>query len=205
MITKMTGRLVRVLDDELRVLIGPFEYQVLVPEAVRRQVQMKVDEEVTLYINEYLEGGPNANKFIPRKIGFLREEELDFFELFCTVDKIGVKKALKALAQPIRDIANAISREDSKWLTTLPGIGATTAEQIVTTLKRKVTKYAVSSGDDSIQAKSATYSKDIDQIYQALLQLGHNPMEARNLLDSFIASGKKYENVEDAIMKIYSR
>ena len=30
---------------------------------------------------------------------------------------------------------------------TLPGIGATTAEQIVTTLKRKVTKFAMMNGE----------------------------------------------------------
>ena len=32
MITKMTGPLTRVLDDEVRLQVGPFEYQVLVPE-----------------------------------------------------------------------------------------------------------------------------------------------------------------------------
>src|SRR5437762_2582241 len=39
MITKITGSLVRVLDDEVRLLAGPFEYQVLVPEFVRRRLQ----------------------------------------------------------------------------------------------------------------------------------------------------------------------
>ena len=54
------------------------------------------------------------------------------------MEKIGVKKALKAMARPVREIADAIARQDVKWLSTLPGIGATTAEQIVTTLKRKI-------------------------------------------------------------------
>ena len=43
----------------------------------------------------------------------------------------------------MKSIADAITRQDTKWLSMLPGIGATTAEQIVTTLKRKVTKYAM--------------------------------------------------------------
>ena len=80
---------------------------------------------------------------MPRKIGFLTEHELDFFDLFCTVDKIGAKKALKAMARGVRDIADAVNRGDTRWLTTLPGIGATTAEQIVTTLKRKITPFLV--------------------------------------------------------------
>src|SRR5581483_8941267 len=74
-------------------------------------------------------------------LGFLTELELEFFELFCTVEKIGAKKALKAMARPVREIAEAVNRQDSRWLSTLPGIGTTTAEQIVTTLKRKVTRF----------------------------------------------------------------
>ena len=203
MITKLTGRLVRVLDDEVRIEVGPFEYQVLVPEMVRRQVQMLTGQDITLHISEYLEGGPNTNKFIPRKIGFLHEFELEFFDLFCTVDKIGAKKALKALAQPVRDIANAVSREDSKWLTSLPGIGATTAEQIVTTLKRKVTKFALSTG---VQTPEST-GKGIlfDELYQALMKLGLTPLESRSKLDGLIAAGKSFGTVEEGIALIFSR
>jgi Holliday junction DNA helicase RuvA len=143
MITKLTGLLTRVLDDEVRLQVGAFEYQVLVSEVVRRHIQMRVGHEVTFHVSEYLEGNAGGNRFIPRRIGFNSEAELDFFDLFCTVEKIGVKKALKAMARPVKEIADAISRQDVRWLSTLPGIGATTAEQIVTTLKRKVTKFAM--------------------------------------------------------------
>ena len=143
MITKMTGTLTRVLDDEARLQVGPFEYQVLVPEFVRRQVQTRTGAEVTFHTLEYIEGEANASKMIPRRIGFLSETELDFFELFCTVDKIGSKKALKAMGRPIKEMADAIQRQDAKWLTTMPGIGKQTAEQIIATLKNKVTKFAM--------------------------------------------------------------
>ena len=143
MITKMTGVLTRVLDDEVRLQVGPFEYQVLVRKRSAGMIQMRTGQEITFHVTEYLEGNSGGNRFVPRRIGFLTEAELEFFELFCTVEKIGVKKALKAMARPVKEIADAISRQDAKWLTTLPGIGATTAEQIVTTLKRKVTKFAM--------------------------------------------------------------
>ena len=141
MITKMTGTLTRVGDDEVRLAVGPFEYQVLVPEAVRRVVQFRTGQELTLHVSEYFEGNSGGSRFVPRKLGFLTEAELDFFDLFCTVEKIGAKKALKAMARPVKDIADAIQRQDTRWLSTLPGIGATTAELIVTTLKRKVVAY----------------------------------------------------------------
>jgi len=230
MITKMTGLLTRVLDDEARLQVGAFEYQLLVSEAVRRIIQMRIGQEMTFHVAEYLEGNSGGNRFIPRRIGFNSEAELEFFDLFCTVEKIGAKKALRAMARPIKEIADAISRQDVKWLSTLPGIGATTAEQIVTTLKRKVTKYALmnsgaSGGDESPveqpvngkngkrrveqteQGANSPRSPDgklIDDVYQALMSLGHNPLDARNRLDSLLTSGKSFLNVQDAITLIYS-
>ena len=207
MITKLTGHLVRVLDEEVRLAVGPVEYQVLVPEMVRRQLQLKSGQELVLHIIEYLEGNQAASRFTPRKVGFLTEAELEFFDLFCTVEKIGVKKALKALARPVAEIADAISRQDAKWLATLPGIGAATAEQIVTTLKRKVTKFAFPAGGhrDADGKPDAAKGQLIDEIYQALLALGHNPMEARTRLDGLLTSGKPFATVEEGVKLVYSR
>ena len=66
MITKMTGILNRVLDEDVRLQVGPFEYQVLIPEFVRRQVQMKAGGEVTFHVLEYIEGGQNSSRWTPR-------------------------------------------------------------------------------------------------------------------------------------------
>ena len=93
MITKMIGVLTRVLDDEARLQVGAFEYQLLVSEAVRRIIQMRIGQEMTFHVTEYLESSAGGNRFIPRRIGFNSESELEFFDLFCTVEKIGVKKA----------------------------------------------------------------------------------------------------------------
>ncbi len=235
MITKMTGVLTRVLDDEVRLQIGAFEYQVLVPESVRRVIQMKVGQEVTFHVTEYLEGNSGGNRFIPRKLGFNTEAELDFFDLFCTVEKIGSKKALKAMARPVKEIADAIARQDSRWLSTLPGIGATTAEQIVTTLKRKVAQFvmtlssaAPTEATPPEEAKKAsgrrkpavpaetspepepvviameTEGQLIEDVYQALMGLGHTPIEARTKLDGLLTSGKSFKSLQDALTLIYS-
>jgi Holliday junction DNA helicase RuvA len=238
MMTKMTGVLVRVLDDEARVEVGPFEYQVLVPEAVRRVIQMRTGSEITFHVTEYLEGNSGGNRFVPRRIGFLSEVELDFFDLFCTVEKIGAKKALKAMARPVKEIADAIARQDSRWLSTLPGIGATTAEQIVTTLKRKVTKFAMMSApaaqpepapdavvEEKANGKKANGKKKaaaepapeaqpmvtpadgqlIEDVYQALMGLGHNPIEARAKLDGLLTCGKPFRSFQEAMTLLYSQ
>src|SRR5207237_5971840 len=92
MITKIAGLVNRVLDEELRLQVGALEYQVLVPEFVRREIQSKLGQEVALHTTEYLEGNPMQGKMIPRLIGFASEAELEFFELFCTLDQRGVRK-----------------------------------------------------------------------------------------------------------------
>lgn len=209
MITRITGVLNRVLDEEVRLQVGALEYQVLVAEFVRRQIQDKLGAEVTLHTSHYLDGNPMQGRVVPRLLGFLTEAELDFFDLFCTVDKVGVRKALKALVRPIKEIAGAIQREDPKWLTTLPGVGAATAEQIVATLKRKVTKFALMAepsahGPDG--GKIAAVAGDVlEDAYQALLSVGHSPAEARSLLDRVLATGKSFASVDEVLRVIYNR
>src|SRR5262249_54093554 len=157
---------------------------VLVPEFVRRPLQTKIGQELTLFTSEYLEGNPMQGRVVPRLIGFLAEAEQEFFELFCTVDKVGVRKAIKALMRPVREIADAIQREDAKWLTTLPGIGPATAEQIVATLRRKVTKFALMmptrEGEAAAAPVAAVEANLLEDAYQALLSVGHGPQEARD-------------------------
>jgi Holliday junction DNA helicase RuvA len=206
MITKISGLLNRALDDEVRLQVGPLEYQVLVPEFVRRQLQVRVGQEVTLHTSDYLDGNPMQGRVVPRLIGFLNEAELEFFELFCTVDKVGVRKAMKALIRPIREIADAIQRQDSKWLTTLPGVGAATAEQIVATLRRKVTKFALMAAPAADGEKGPAEVVDgslLEDAYQALLSVGHSPQEARDRLDKALAGGRMYKSVEDILLAIY--
>ncbi len=208
MITKITGQINRVLDDEVRLQVGALEYQVLVPEFVRRHIQGHVGQEVTLHTSHYFDGNPMQGRVVPRLIGFLSEAELDFFELFCTVDKVGVRKAIKALVRPVREIADAIQRQDSRWLTSLPGVGAATAEQIVATLRRKVTKFALmpapaANGEQPTGPASAIDGNLLEDAYQALLSVGHSPVEARLRLDKVLGGGRTYKSVEDILLEIY--
>ena len=208
MITRITGTLNRVLDEDVRLQVGGLEYQVLVAEFVRRNLQTRLGQEITLHTSHFLEGNPMQGRVVPRLIGFLSEAELDFFDLFCTVDKVGTRKAMKALIRPIREIADAIQRQDPKWLTTLPGVGAATAEQIVATLRRKVTKFALM--PEPVQGEAPQPAGVIDgnvleDAYQALLSIGHTPMDARDRLDKALAGGKRYKSVDELLLAIYNK
>jgi Holliday junction DNA helicase RuvA len=210
MITRITGMVNRVLDEETRLQVGPLEYQVLVPEFVRRHIQGQIGQELTLHTSDYLDGNPMQGRVVPRLIGFSSESELEFFELFCTVDKVGVKKALRAMVRSVKEIADAIQRQDAKWLTTLPGIGPATAEQIVASLRRKVTKFALmvepsANGDIGERPATLVDGNLIEDAYQALLSVGHSAGEARNRLDKVLTAGRKFESVEDILLEVYKQ
>ncbi len=209
MITKITGVLNRVLDEGVRLQVGPLEYEVLTPEFVRRALQTRVGQEVTLHTSHYFDGNPMQGRVVPRLIGFASEAELDFFDLFCTVDKVGTRKALKAFVRPIKEIADAIQRQDSKWLTTLPGVGGATAEQIIATLRRKVTKFALMPAGQTAGEPGATApSMDgdvIEDAYRALMSIGHSPQEARARLDKVFTGGRSFKTVEEVLLEIYKQ
>ena len=137
MITKLTGQLLALQETTVSIEIEPFEYEVAVPDFTRRHLQMSLDEKVTLFTIQYIDGNPQkGGRMTPRLIGFNSQIERQFFELFCSVPGLGVKKALKAMVRPVQDIAKSIEDQDVKSLTTLPGIGPAMAEKIVAQLRR---------------------------------------------------------------------
>lgn len=210
MITKITGVLTRVLEEEVRIQVGPLEYQVLVPEFIRRRVQAQVGSEVTLHTSQYFDGNPMQGRMVPRMLGFLSEMELEFFDLFCTVDKVGTRKAMKALVRPIKEIADAIQRQDSKWLTTLPGVGAATAEGIVASLRRKVTRFTVAGmaePADGVPSPTATVIEGnlLEDAYQALVAVGLSPADARDRLDKAMTGGRQFASVEEMLQVIFHK
>ena len=73
MITKITGKIRKVGGDELTLAVGAFEYQILIPEFTRRQLQGKLGEELSLHTIEYLEGNPAHGRLTPRLVGFVNE------------------------------------------------------------------------------------------------------------------------------------
>lgn len=204
MISRITGLLVGLNEFCATIRIGGFDYEVLLPDIVRRQLQSKLDAEVSLRTIEYLEGNPQQGRLTPRMIGFMNEAELDFFEQVCSVDGLGVKKVLRAMIRPVREIAVAIEEKDVKTLSTLPGIGPAMAERIVAKLRRKMTKFALMIAARIPEAADAA-SDLMSETYEALISVGHNPQDARERIETVMQAGKKFKSVEDVLAEIYQR
>ena len=79
MIVKITGKLVALFDARAILEVGAFEYEALIPEYTRRQLQTELQNKVSLHTIDYIDGNPTQGKLTPRLIGFLTEVEREFF------------------------------------------------------------------------------------------------------------------------------
>ncbi|HUT09494.1 MAG TPA: Holliday junction branch migration protein RuvA [Thermoguttaceae bacterium] len=204
MITKITGQLAALRDDSVTLRIDAFEHEVLIPEFTRRQLQSELNQEISLHTIEYLEGNPMQGRMTPRLIGFLTEVEREFFELFCSVDGVGVKKALRAMVRSVKDVATSIEEQDAKGLSALPGIGPAMADRIIAKLRRKVPKFALMVARQ--QAADSEIRPDVvSEAYAVLRSLGHSESDARGLLDAALATKTKYKDVQSLLQAIYQQ
>lgn len=204
MITKITGKLVALSDEAATLEAGAFEYEVFIPEFVRRHLQELIGEQVSLRTIEYMEGNPQSGRLTPRLVGFMNLAEREFFELFCSVDGVGVKKALRAMVRPVRDVATAIEEQDVDQLTTLPGVGPAVAERIVAKLRRKMPKFALMVAKELPPDRTAEQSV-VNDAYQALVSVGHPPSEARQMIEAALADKKKFKSVEELLTHIWQK
>ena len=79
MITKISGQLVALQDNTLSLRIEAIEYEVLIPEFTRRQLQGQIGQEISLHTVDYLEGNPMQGRMTPRLIGFSIKSEAPAF------------------------------------------------------------------------------------------------------------------------------
>jgi Holliday junction DNA helicase RuvA len=212
MITQIRGILRAVTEEELTLAIDPLEIAIQIPEHTRRLLQGRLGEPVALHTWVYIEGNAMGGRMNPRLVGFLSPLDREFFEIFCSVDGVGVRKALRAMARPVRDLARAIEDRDLQMLATFPGIGEAIAERIVAKLRRKVSKFALiiapaDAGDGTqAEANGAPENAEPDVIrdtFAALLSIGHNESQARHEIDRVLAGKKKLKSVAEMLDAIY--
>ena len=143
MIVGLTGNLVEVREDAVIIEQGGVAREVLVPPFAINELASHRGQTVTLHTVEFLEGNSSTGNLVPRMLGFLHPEDRMFFNRFVNVKGLGPRRALKALAEPVRRIATWIESGDTTALTRMPGIGKRGAEMVVATLKGKMDDLAL--------------------------------------------------------------
>ena len=109
--------------------------------------------------------------------GFLRADELEFFEMLLSISGIGPKSAVGILnVADVETLRTAVSTGESSYLTKVSGIGKKNAEKIILELRDKL-------GAIDNKADNITMKDEIETI-EALQTLGYSTRQAREALQN---------------------
>jgi len=210
-IATLAGRLRRKLEDRVILECGGLGYEVFLPPIALRQIEHvaagpgEKGSELELVVYYH------ATRDQPRPvlIGFTSDLDKEFFEKLITVKDIGPMVAARALALPVSELADAIARQDEKFLRTLPGIGPQKAKNIVAQLQSKVAKFALArAGAAAEPIAAAPAPADADGLRELVWeimvkQLGHRPSEASQLITDAFHRRPSIMSPEELFDEIY--
>jgi Holliday junction DNA helicase RuvA len=179
MIVRISGILSEVHDGYAVLDRDGIGYEVLACDYACRELEASKGEQVTLHTLEYYEGSTVGGNLTPRLVGFLHADDRAFFTRFITVKGMGVRKAIKALVIPTRQVAAAIESGHAKTLATMPGIGKRMADQIIAELKGKLTEFALGDPDRPPISPAAAPGEAWSQSMRDALEFLAGPMGER--------------------------
>lgn len=108
--------------------------------------------------------------------GFATKDELEIFKILINTSGIGPKLSLHILSgMPIGEFASAISSNDIRKLTSMPGIGKKTAERLCVELKDKLSPFI---NKESAKRKAMPMGGPLEDAIAALIALGVKPPQA---------------------------
>jgi Holliday junction DNA helicase RuvA len=178
MIKLLTGNIVHTDLNHLVLEVGGVGYKVFSSPNTLSNTNRKVP--ITLWIHTAVR--ENSIDLY----GFIKKEELDFYELLLTVSGIGPKTALGILTvASVENLKRAIQTEDTSHLIKISGIGKKNAEKIVLELKGKA----------GSEESGGRHTEDMD-VLEALLALGFDQKASREALKKI---SKNTETVNDRI------
>lgn len=200
MISFLQGKIKKIYDDRLTLIVNGIGYDILIPAYLIEEIKRSSNTEDILSL--YISYNQTERQPKPILVGFKNELEKDFFELFISVEDIGPAAAIKAITIPIRDIARYIEDKDIKGLRRLKGIGERKAEKIVATLKGRVARYALlPETEESVRGAATDFRKEVEDVL--VNQLGHKVQEARKMIADAIERDPSIRSSEELFEEVY--
>ena len=200
MIAQIEGKLVTLDDKSGLIQVGPLCYEVMLPGYAINMLGGRIGDDVTLCTMEYYEGTPGRGNLIPRLVGFLSQDEKDFFEKYTSVKGMGIKKGLKSLTIPIATIAGAIEAGDEKILLSLPSVGKRFAQLIIAELKGKLGDFATGAAAPGGGEKFELFQIEALEI---LIAWGEKRSEAMELITLGCKRHPDIKTAEDLVPLVY--
>ena len=203
MIVRLTGTVIEVTEETAVIERDGIAREVLVPGYAIGELTASRGMEVTVHTLEFIEQNQSGGNMTPRLVGFVHAEDRAFFRRFISVKGIGTRKALKALAEPVRKIAVWIEQADKKALSSLPGIGARAAEMIIAELKGKLGDLAIGGETVAATVDTSRFTTPQRDALEVLIALGEHRVEAERWLERAAQLHPDVADAEEWVKTVY--
>ena len=168
MIGRLTGLLIESAPGQLLIDVGGVGYEVEISLTTYAQV---LETEGPVTVHTHLVVRDDAHLLY----GFASIGEREMFRTLIKVNGVGPRMALGILSGlDSASFARAVTGNDVKALTALPGVGKKTAERLIIEMRDKVDSFDLS-GPDNL---STIINSVIEDAESALIGLGYRPHEA---------------------------
>ncbi|GIV07996.1 MAG: Holliday junction ATP-dependent DNA helicase RuvA [Fimbriimonadales bacterium] len=179
MIGRICGTLISLEDSLALVDAGGVGYEVRLPSNLKEQLP-PLGETLTLHIRTLFNEDEGILLF-----GFLEPAQRRLFDLLITVNGVGPRLALNLMGAAEPDaLARAIARKDTRYLKSLPGVGAKLADRLALELSEKVAQFAFERQVERLAAATRARTIDLDALTDGLVQLGYTRREAQAALNA---------------------
>lgn len=195
MIARLSGILVEKSVMQCVVDVHGTGYRVIVPLTTFYDLP-EIGQPVVLHIHTHV------REDAIHLFGFHAREEQAIFQLMISVSGIGPKLAINILSGiTAGELIRAVTKEDLKRLTGIPGVGKKTAERIILELKDKAAKLdketvavGVITDEEGAQVKEDALS--------ALVNLGYKGSAVKEMVDRIMREASEPPSLDQLLKRV---
>jgi holliday junction DNA helicase RuvA len=176
MIARLSGILIEKSVTQCVVDVNGAGYRVVVPLTTFYELP-DVGQPVVIHIHTHV------REDAIHLYGFHAQEEREVFQMMISVSGIGPKLAVNILSGiAAGELVRAVTEEDLKRLTGIPGVGKKTAERMILELKDKAAKLGrETSPGGTVAVKTGAQVQD--DALSALVNLGYKGSAVKEVVD----------------------
>ena len=192
MIGRLTGLLIQSAPGQLLLDVGGVGYEVEISLTTYAQI---LETEGPVTVHTHLVVRDDAHLLY----GFASIGEREMFRTLIKVNGVGPRMALGILSGlDSASFARAVTGNDVKALTALPGVGKKTAERLIIEMRDKVDSFDVSGSDNP----STMTINVIEDAESALIGLGYRPQEAARAVSGVSDPAEDVESLIRQALKL---
>jgi len=192
MIARISGILIQKSVTHCVVDVHGTGYRIIVPLSTFYELP-KEDQPVVLHVHTHVREDAIS------LYGFHTREEREVFQMMISVSGIGPKLAVNILSGiTAGELVRAVTEEDLKRLTGIPGVGKKTAERMILELKDKAAKLV---RDDVTVCTVAVKTGDQvkEDALSALVNLGYKGSAVKDVVERIMSKAPETPSLDQLL------